>query len=68
MLWFFARHEAHLHYEIRKQQDGDDYEPSDGGAQGYKRHYGDKAVYRGVYRSAYHEGYQAGYRALDRAL
>jgi len=49
-------------------QDGDDYEPSDGGAQGYKRHYGDKAVYRGVYRSAYHEGYQAGYKALDAAL
>ena len=49
-------------------QDGDDYEPSDGGAQGYKRHYGDKAVYRGVYRSAYHEGYQAGYRALEPAL
>jgi len=49
-------------------QDGDDYEPSDGGAQGYKRHYGDKAVYRGVYRSAYLEGYQAGYRALERAL
>ena len=49
-------------------QDGDDYEPSDGGAQGYKRHYGDKAVYRGVYRSAYHEGYQTGYKALDAAL
>jgi hypothetical protein len=49
-------------------QDGDDYEPSDGGAQGYKRHYGDKAVYRGVYRSAYLEGYQAGYKALDAAL
>ncbi|MEX1129894.1 MAG: hypothetical protein WD227_03070 [Vicinamibacterales bacterium] len=26
MLWFFARHEAQLHYEIRRQQDGDDYE------------------------------------------
>ncbi len=49
-------------------QDGDDYEPSDGGAQGYKREYGDKAVYRGVYRSAYLEGYQAGYKALDAAL
>jgi len=49
-------------------QDGDDYEPSDGGAQGYKRDYGDKAVYRGVYRSAYLEGYQAGYKALDAAL
>jgi hypothetical protein len=49
-------------------QDGDDFEPSDGGAQGYKRHYGDKAIYRGVYRSAYHEGYQAGYKALDAAL
>ena len=49
-------------------QDGDDYEPSEGGAQGYKRHYGDKAVYRGVFRSAYLEGYQAGYRALDAAL
>ena len=49
-------------------QDGDDYEPSDGGAQGYKRHYGDKDVYRGVYRSAYHEGYQAGFKALEPAL
>jgi hypothetical protein len=26
MLWFFARHEAQLHYEIRRQQDSDDYE------------------------------------------
>lgn len=26
MLWFFARHQAQLHYEIRRQQDSDDYE------------------------------------------
>lgn len=26
MLWFFARHDAHLHYEIRRQGDSDDYE------------------------------------------
>ena len=26
MLWFFARHDAQLHYEIRRQTDSDDYE------------------------------------------
>ena len=26
MLWFFSRHEAHLHYEIRRQSDNDDFE------------------------------------------
>lgn len=26
MLWFFERHDAQLHYEIRRQTDGDDYE------------------------------------------
>ena len=26
MLWFFERHQARLHYEIRRQPDSDDYE------------------------------------------
>jgi hypothetical protein len=26
MIWFFQRHEARLHYEIRRQTDGPDYE------------------------------------------
>ena len=26
MLWFFARQDAHLHYEIRRHTDCDDYE------------------------------------------
>jgi hypothetical protein len=48
-------------------QDGDDPEPSDTGAQGYKDEYGDKQVYRGAFRSAYLEGYQAGFRSLTLA-
>ena len=49
-------------------QDGDDPEPSDIGAQGYKREYGDKDVYRGAFRSAYLEGYDAGFKSLTPAL
>jgi hypothetical protein len=49
-------------------QDGDDFEPSDTGAQGYKEEYGDKDVYRGAFRSAYLEGYQSGFKELARAL
>ena len=26
MLWFFEKHKSRLHYEIRRQTDGDDYE------------------------------------------
>jgi hypothetical protein len=26
MIWFFERHESRLHYEIRRQTDGPDYE------------------------------------------
>jgi hypothetical protein len=26
MLWFYQKHDARLHYEIRRQADGDDYE------------------------------------------
>lgn len=26
MIWFFERHHARLHYEIRRQTDGPDYE------------------------------------------
>ena len=26
MLWFYQKHDARLHYEIRRQVDGDDYE------------------------------------------
>jgi hypothetical protein len=26
MLWFFQKHHAHLHYEIRRQSDGLNYE------------------------------------------
>ncbi len=26
MLWFFEKHHARLHYEIRRQTDGPDYE------------------------------------------
>jgi hypothetical protein len=26
MIWFFERHEARLHYEIRRQTDGPEYE------------------------------------------
>jgi hypothetical protein len=26
MLWFFERHHSRLHYEVRRQPDGDDYE------------------------------------------
>jgi hypothetical protein len=26
MIWFFERQESRLHYEIRRQPDGDDYE------------------------------------------
>ena len=26
MIWFFERHERRLHYEIRRQTDGHDYE------------------------------------------
>ena len=26
MLWFYEKHEARLHYEIRRQCDGDDFE------------------------------------------
>ena len=49
-------------------QDGDDFEPSDGGAQGYKREYGDKHAYRAAFREAYMEGYNAGFRSTAPAL
>ena len=26
MLWFFEKHQSRLHYEIRRQTDGEDYE------------------------------------------
>ena len=26
MLWFYQKHDARLHYEIRRQADSDDYE------------------------------------------
>lgn len=26
MIWFFQRHQSRLHYEIRRQTDGQDYE------------------------------------------
>jgi hypothetical protein len=26
MLWFFERHDSRLHYEVRRQPDGDDFE------------------------------------------
>ncbi len=26
MIWFFERHDSRLHYEVRRQTDGDDYD------------------------------------------
>ena len=49
-------------------QDGDDFEPSDVGAEGYKREYGDKHAYRAAFRDAYMEGYNTGFKNLAPAL